>query len=95
MLLERAVGRKQLTFSWCPVSVAAVYWVSRTGRGTRLESDAMPSRSSRATKIAQVAYPPHIVSEANKLQEGYWRKKTTLLEPVLVTRQDTLGSVWL
>ena len=50
---------------------------------------------SEPRKSLELTAHPHIVSEVNKLQEGYWRKKTTRLEPILPTRQGTLESVWL
>lgn len=56
---------------------------------------AMGSRRLRPRKPLRLIARPRIVSEANKLKEGYWRKKTTRHGLVLATRQGTLESVWL
>lgn len=94
MLLERAVERKQQAFSCRPVAVAAMCLESLAGRGR----DGLGTRDTVAClqsyeKSLKVTAHPHIVSEANMLQEGHWRKKTTRLEPILATRQGTLESV--
>ena len=100
ILLEKVVGRKQQTFSWCPVSVAAVR-AALCGCGaveSLFGAIAKIFRRQPRTHKRTAPPPPHrtrIIGEANKLLRGIWVTKTTRLGTVLATRQGTLESVWL
>ncbi|KAM6513524.1 hypothetical protein FALCPG4_015928 [Fusarium falciforme] len=95
MLLERAVGRKQPTFPWCLVSVAAMRFGGSTWTTFVVGVEATLSGRPSPQKSLEPTYRPRIVCEANKPKEGHWRKKTTRLRTVLAMRHGTFEPVWL